>query len=95
MLGTCGEIIIDSTNSTDDIIEKIKDYEKSIGITLPSRFVIKKIGIKVENDCEVKINNKSFHLSANEPLEFGYDVWDIKNIVAVTEEVKMVIRYLY
>lgn len=91
MLGTCGEYIIDSTNTTDDIVELIKTSES---ITY-SPFVIKKIGIKCESDCEVKINDKSFNLTANEPLEFGYDIWDILSIVAVTTNVKMVIRYLY
>ena len=91
MLGTCGEYIISSTNTTDDIVKLIKTSE-NINY---SPFIIKKIGIKCDNDCELKINNKLFYLSANEPLEFGYDVWDITSIISATKGVKMVVRYLY
>jgi hypothetical protein len=97
MLGTCGEYIVDSTNITDDIINNIKEYELGLGsnIALPSPFIIKKIGIKADSECSIKLNGRNFTIEPNGTLEFGYNVFDIKSIVAQTEGVKLTIRYLY
>lgn len=96
MLGTCGEYIIDSTNTTDDIINKIKEYESGLGLnTLPTPFIIKKIGIKANGECSIKLNGRTFVIEANGTLEFGYNVFDVKSIIAQTEGVKLTIRYLY
>jgi hypothetical protein len=96
MLGTCGEYIVESTNTTDNVVEKIREYEVGLGFaTIPSPLVIKKIGIKVSAECILKINGRDFNLEANGTLEFGYNVCDIRSIVAQTEGVKLTIRYLY
>lgn len=97
MLGTCGEYIIDSTNATEDIADKIREYELKLGsnIALLSPFVIKKIGIKANSECSIKLNGRTFIIEANGTLEFGYNVFDIMSIVAQTEGVKLTIRYLY
>jgi hypothetical protein len=96
MLGTCGEYIVESTNTTDNVVEKIREYEVGLGLnTVPSPLVIKKIGIKVSAECILKINGRDFNLEANGTIEFGYNVCDIRSIVAQTEGVKLTIRYLY
>ena len=97
MIGTCGEYIIDSTNTTDDIIDKIKEYELSLdsNIVLPSPFIIKKIGIRPNSDSAIKLNGRVFNIKGNETLEFGYNYFDITSIIAQTEGVQLVIRYLY
>ena len=95
MLGTCGEYIVNSTNTTDNIIDKIKDYELSLGFKTPTPLIIKKIGIKVDKDCILNINKRTFTLEANSTLEFGYNVFDITSIVAQTQGVKIIVRYLY
>jgi hypothetical protein len=97
MLGTCGEYIVSSTNTTDDIINNIKEYESGLGvnIALPSPFIIKKIGIKTNNECLISLNGRNFIIEANSTLEFGYNVFDVKSIVSQTEGVKLTIRYLY
>lgn len=98
MIGTCGEYIVNSTNTTDDIINKIKEYELSLGgvNSLTSPFTIRKIGIKSESDCTIKINrNRLFTLKKNEPLEFAYNVFDVTSLIAQTQGVKLTIRYLY
>lgn len=95
MLGTCGEVIIENTNTTDDIIETIKAYENNFNTPLPSPFIIKKIGIKPSADCIVKINGRDFKIKYGEVLEFGYNIFDIKSIIAQTNNVELTIRYLY
>ena len=96
MLGICGEYVVNSTNTTDDIINEIKDYETELALnTLPSSFEIKKIGIKANGECVLKLNGRPFIIEANDVLEFGYNVFKIKSIVAQTEGVKLTIRYLY
>jgi hypothetical protein len=97
MLGTCGEYIVGSTNTTDNIINNIKEYELGLGanITLPSPFIIKKIGIKADSECSISLNGRNFTIEANDTLELGYNVFDVKSIVAQTEGVKLIIRYLY
>lgn len=97
MLGTCGEYIVNSTNTTDDIIDKIKEYEVGLSsnVVLPSPFIIKKIGIKANNECSIQLNGRTFVIEANSTLEFGYNVFDIRSIVLQTEGVKLTIRYLY
>lgn len=97
MLGICGEYIVDSTNITDDIIDKIKEYELSLNLntTLPSPFIIKKIGIRPNKNSVVKLNGRVFNIKGNEALEFGYDCFDITSIICQTEDVELTIRYLY
>lgn len=97
MLGTCGEYIVGSTNVTDNIIDKIKQYELSLNLntTLPSPFIIKKIGIRVDTDCAIELNGRVFNIKGNEALEFGYDYFDITSIICQTEGVELTIRYLY
>ena len=95
MLGTCGEVIIKGTLNTEEIVDVIKDYESNFVTHLPSPFIIKKIGIKPSADCVVKINGRDFNIKSDEVLEFGYNVFDIKSIVAQTEGIDLTIRYLY
>lgn len=97
MLGTCGEYIVERTNVVDDIVNDIKNYELSLGLSiiLSHPFIIKKIGIKASKGCNININDRSFTIEENGTLEFGYNVFDIKSIVAQTEGVKLTIRYLY
>lgn len=97
MLGTCNEFTVTSTNITDNIVDVIKEQELNLGRNLASLspFVIKKIGIKASKHCEIKINKSTFVIEANEPLEFGYGVFDVTSIIAQTEGVKLTIRYLY
>ena len=96
MLGTCGEYIVESTNTTDNVVEKIREYEGGLGLnTIPSPLVIKKIGIKVSAECVLKINGRNFNIEENGTIEFGYNVCNILSIIAQTEGVKLIIRYLY
>lgn len=96
MLGICGEYIIESTNTTDNIVDKIKKYEMQFSSNnLPTPFVIKKIGILVEADCTVKINGRPFIIKQDSPLEIGYNIMDIFSIVSDTSNVKLTVRYLY
>lgn len=96
VLGVCGEYIVTSTNNTDDIIDDIREQELTLchGLVSTNPFVIKKIGIKAYQQCKIKINERTFVIEANDTLEFGYDVFDITSIVAQTDGVKLVIRYL-
>jgi hypothetical protein len=98
MLGICGEYIVENTNTVDDIVDKIKEYELSLGMNnaLSHSFVIKKIGIKSNSDCTIKLNgNRLFNLKKNEPLEFAYNVFYVTSLIAQTQGVKLIIRYLY
>lgn len=97
MLGTCGEYIVDVTNTTDNIVDKIKEYELTLNpnIMLSSPFIIKKIGIKANSDSAIKINGRVFNVKENEVLEFGYDCFDITSIVSQTKGTELIIRYLY
>lgn len=97
MLGVCGEYTIGSTNSTDNIINSIKEYELGLrkNVILPSPFIIKKIGIKVNKECSIKLNGRTFTIESNGVLEFAYGMFDITSIVVQTEGVKLIIRYLY
>lgn len=97
MLGTCGEYIVTNTNDTDNIVDLIKEHELNLGFcsTLSNPFIIKKIGIKASTKCDIIINGRKFTLGANDPLEFGYNVFDITSIIAQTKSVKLTIRYLY
>ncbi len=97
MLGTCGEYIVANTNDTNDIVDSIKEYELTLGLSplLSNPFIIKKIGIKASDKCNISINGRNFSLEANEPLEFGFNVFDVTSIVSKTKNVKLTIRYLY
>jgi hypothetical protein len=97
MLGTCGEYIVTSTNDTDNLVDIIQKHELTLGVNpvwlYP--FSIKKIGIKASAKCDISINGRKFTLEANEPLEFGFGVFDVTSIVSQTPNVKLTIRYLY
>ena len=96
LLGICGEYIVNSTNTIDNLVDKIKEYELELSTdTLPSPFILKKIGIKADSDCIVKINNRNFTIKENEALEIGYGLCNICNVVAQTDGVGLTIRYLY
>ena len=90
-----GEFIINETTSTD-VVSLIKEYEVSLGLNeVPKNFKIRKLGIKVDNACEVLINRRIFSMTAEEPLEFGYDSIKVDSIVFKTLGIKAVIRYKY
>lgn len=95
MLGTCGEYIVAATNSTDEIVEQIKEYEKALTEYIPSPFIIRKIGIKTDIECTLIINGREFIIDQNGVLEFGYDMFNVTSIVAQTEGANLKIRYLY
>ena len=90
-----GEFIINETTS-DNAVSLIKDYETNLGLNeVPKNFKLRKLGIKVNNACEVLINGRTFSMTADEPLEFGYDSIKVDSIVFKTLGVKAVIRYMY
>ena len=68
MLGTCGEYIINSANTDDNIVDLIKQNETGLGLKyLPKPFILKKLGIKSDSTCKIQINKHTFEISANEP----------------------------
>ncbi len=90
-----GEFIINETTS-DNVVSLIKEYEINLGLNaVPNNFIIRKLGIKVDKDCDILINGRSFSTSVLEPLEFGYDSIKVDNIIFKTPGVKAVIRYMY
>lgn len=96
MLGTCGEYIVASTNTTDNIVDLIKQNEVDLGFKyLPNPFILKKIGIKSDSTCKIEINKHAFELSPNDSLEIGYNMMDISSIKSQNSGVKLIIRYLY
>ena len=95
MIGTVGEYIIESTSSTTEIVADIKAYEKTLGLnTLPSDFVIKKIGIKPSDSCTVTINGRPIVVDKNDTIEFDYGIIDISSLY-ISDGVKVAIRDLY
>ena len=90
-----GEFIINETTS-NNVVSLIKEYETNLGLNeVPKNFKIRKLGIKVDNACDVLINGRNFSIAALEPLEFGYDSIKVDSIVFKTLGVKAVIRYMY
>lgn len=95
MLGTVGEYIVESSNTTDNIVDKIKEYELSLVDSVPSSFYIKQLGILPSAACTIKVNGRNFYTTKEIPLELGYNMMDVTKIVAQDEGVKLTIRYLY
>ena len=90
-----GEFIINETAS-DNVVSLIKEYERSLGLNeVPEKFVIRKLGIKVNAACDVAINGRDFSINEKEPLEFGYDSIKVDSIVFKTTGLNAIIRYMY
>lgn len=90
-----GEFIINET-TPDNVVSLIKEYETSLGLNdVPKNFVLRKLGIKVDNACEVLINGRKFLISELEPLEFGYDSIKVESIIFKTSGLNAVVRYMY
>jgi hypothetical protein len=90
-----GEFIINETTS-DNVVSLTKEYEINLGLkAVPNNFIIRKLGIKVDKDCDILINGRKFSITALEPLEFGYDSIKVESIVFKTSGAKAVIRYMY
>ena len=90
-----GEFIINETNS-ENVISLIREQEVDLGLNdVPKNFIIRKLGIKVDTDCDVLINGRRFSIGALEPLEFGYDSIKVNSIVFKTVGIKAVVRYMY
>jgi hypothetical protein len=89
-----GEFIINETTS-ENVVSLIREQEVDLGLNdVPKNFIIRKLGIKVNKDCDVEINGRKFSITALEPLEFGYDSIKVDSIV-FTSGAKAVIRYMY
>lgn len=90
-----GEFIINNTAS-DNVVEAIKEYETTLNLNkVPKHFVLRKLGIKVDVACTIKINGRAFTLGEKETLEFGYDSIKVDSIVFETTGVYAIIRYMY
>lgn len=90
-----GEFDIIGTDS-DEVVQAIKEYEINLGLNdVPEKFVLRKVGIKVNAACDVAINGRDFSINANEALEFGYDSIKVNSIVFKTTGVNAIIRYMY
>lgn len=91
-----GEFDITSTNTEDNIVQKIKEQEIALNLNdVPENFVIRKLGIKVSAACDVAINGRDFSVNEKEPLEFGYDAIKVNSIVFRKSGVTATIRYMY
>ena len=90
-----GEFDIVGTDS-DDVVQAIKEYEINLGLnSVPKKFFLRKLGIKVDAACEVSVNGRDFSINAKEPLEFGYDSIKVDSLIFKTAGVNAVIRYMY
>ena len=90
-----GEFIINNTTS-DNVVEAIKEYETTLNLNkVPEHFVLRKLGIKVDAACTIKINGRSFTLGEKETLEFGYDSIKVDSIIFETAGVHAIVRYMY
>jgi hypothetical protein len=82
--------------TTDNVVQSIKEYEISLGLNpVPERFLIRKLGVKVDAACEVEVNGRAFSVTPQEPLEFGYDSIKVESLVFKTPGVNVVVRYMY
>lgn len=96
MLGTVSEYIVNSSNTTDNIVDLIKAQEMQQSPSLvPNNFLLKKLGILSDTDGSIYINNKLLTLIKNQSLELGYGLSDVYSIKANTSGMKLIIRYLY
>lgn len=90
-----GEFDVNGTTS-ENVVFAIKEYEVNLGLNeVPEKFVIRKLGIKVNAACDVAINGRDFSINEKEPLEFGYDSIKVESIVFKTTGLNAVIRYMY
>lgn len=90
-----GEFDINGT-TLENIVPAIKKYEEDLGLNkVPENFVIRKLGIKVDNACDVAINGRDFSINAKEPLEFGYDSIKVKSIEFKSTGINAIVRYMY
>lgn len=90
-----GEFILKGTTS-ENVVPKIREFEVELGLNqVPEKFIIRKLGIKVDTRCEILVNGRSFLVDEKEPLEFGYDSIKVDNLVFKTSNVNAVIRYMY
>jgi hypothetical protein len=90
-----GEFDVNGTTA-ENIVPAIKEYEIGLGLNkVPEKFVIRKLGIKVDAACDVAINGRDFSINEKEPLEFGYDSIKIDSIVFRTTGLNAIVRYMY
>lgn len=90
-----GEFDIIGTDSKN-VVPAIRAHEVSLGLNeVPEKFVIRKLGIKVDAACDVAVNGRDFSINEKEPLEFGYDSIKVDSIVFKTTGLNAVIRYMY
>lgn len=99
--GNVGEYNIDSTNTTDNVVDKIKEYELSFednGYLQENadNFGIKNLGIRNDsgNNVVVNINNRPFTILASSALNLPH-IEMIKSIVFETSGAKVCVRYVY
>lgn len=82
--------------STDDIVQKIKEYELNLGLNaVPERFFLRKLGVRVDAACEVEVNGRAFSVIPDEPLEFGYESIKVEKLIFKTPGVNAIVRYMY
>ncbi len=90
-----GEFDITGT-TTDNVVQSIKEYELALGLNaVPEKFVLRKLGVKVDAACEVEVNGRAFSVTAQEPLEFGYDCIKVESLIFRTPGVNAIVRYMY
>jgi hypothetical protein len=90
-----GEFDINGTTS-ENVVSAIKEYELSLGLNpVPEKFIIRKLGIKVNAACDVAINGRDFSINEKEPLEFGYDSIKVDSIIFKTTGLNAIVRYMY
>ena len=82
--------------TTANVVQSIKEYETALGLNpVPKKFFLRKLGIKVDATCEVEVNGRVFSVTAQEPLEFGYDSIKVESLVFKTLGINAVVRYMY
>ena len=90
-----GEFDVNGTTS-ENIIPAIKEYEIGLNLNkVPEKFLIRKLGIKVDAACDIAINGRDFSVTPNEPLEFGYDSIKVDSIVFKSTGINAIVRYMY
>jgi hypothetical protein len=90
-----GEFDINGT-TIENVVPAIRAYEVELGLNaVPEKFVIRKLGIKVNAACDVAVNGRDFSINEKEPLEFGYDSIKVDSIIFKTTGLNAVIRYMY
>lgn len=99
--GRFGEYNINSTNTTDNVVNKIKEYELSFNDSdylkeLKEDFMLKNIGIRnaSTSDIIVSVNNRPFTILVGAALNLPY-LEMIESIVFKTSGAMVSIRYVY